>query len=437
MENKVNYRTFKIISLGCKVNYYEREYLSSLLKKNGYIEVPDDTKADISIINSCAVTEEASRKSRQMIRRTIKENPSELCIVMGCLSQIDPKIKDIPGVSIVLGTPKKAKVLDLIKEYEEKNEKRDFVNHEKYSIFKEDYDNYTVDRFEAHTRAFMKVEDGCNVFCTYCIIPYARGKVRSKPLESCIKEAKDLVNSGHKEIIISGIHTGAYGLDLGITMYDLLKELEKIDGLLRIRISSIEINQITDEIIDLVKNSKKIVHHFHIPIQSGSERILKLMNRHYTKEEFLSKVKLIRDNIEDVSLTTDYIVGFPTESDEDFAEVLDTLNKINFDMIHTFPFSKREGTPAAKMPQVDPKVKQERARLVRELSTKGYNDLVNRNIGKTVDVIFETYENGYIYGHSSTYIYIKAKGEISQLNKLLYVKILKNEKDAALAEITQ
>ena len=435
MKNDNNLKTFKIISLGCKVNYYEREYLSSLLKENGYKEVLDDDPADISIINTCAVTEEASRKSRQMIRRTIKENPSELCVVMGCLSQIDKKIKDIPGVDIVMGTFSKGKVIELINQFKEAQEQINIVKDDKYAIFKEKYDNYTVDRFEAHTRAFLKIEDGCNIFCSYCIIPYARGSIRSKPLETCVEETKQLVKNGHKEIILSGIHTGAYGQDLGITMYTLLKELDKIDGLERIRISSIEINQITDEILELVKNSSKLVKHFHIPLQAGSERILKLMNRHYTKKEFLDRVKQIREMIPDISLTTDYIVGFPTETDEDFNESIETLNEIQFDMIHTFPFSKREGTPAAKMKDVDPSVKKERAKIVRDLSKIGYKNLVERNIGNTLDVIFEIYKDGYIYGHSGNYIYIKARGEATDLNRLLHVKLINNDKDAAIGII--
>ena len=437
MKNANFPQTFKIISLGCKVNYYEREYLSSLLKDNGFIEVGDDEPADISIINTCTVTEEASRKSRQMIRRTIKENPSEVSVVMGCLSQVDKKVKDIPGVDIVMGTFSKGKVLELINQFLETGEKINIVKDDKYAIFKEKYDNYTVKRYEAHTRAFLKIEDGCNIFCSYCIIPYARGSVRSKPLDTCIEEAKELVKNGHKEIILSGIHTGAYGLDLGITMYDLLKELDKIEGLERIRISSIEINQITDDILNLVKTSPKMVHHFHIPLQAGSERILKLMNRHYTKQEFLDRVKKIREVIPDISLTTDYIVGFPTETDEDFNESIETLNEIKFDMIHTFPFSKREGTPAAKMKQVDPSVKKERARIVRELSSKGYKDLVERNIGKTLDVIFEVAKDGYIYGHSGNYIYIKARGDIDQLNTLLHVKLISDDKDAAIGIIVE
>lgn len=427
-------KTFKIISMGCKVNYYEKQSLASFLLSKGLIEVKNDDPSDISIINTCAVTEEAARKSRQMLRRTINENPSEICVVMGCLSQIDQSVANIKGVSVVLGSSNKGMVLEAIKEYQTTGKPVLWVDK---NIFKSEYDNFTVSHFEAHTRAFLKVEDGCENFCTYCVIPFARGNVRSKPLDLAVSEAKELVNNGHKEIIISGIHTGAYGKDLGITLYDLLKALDEIDGLERIRISSIEINQITDQILDLVKASHKIVHHFHIPLQAGSERVLKLMNRHYSKEEYLKRVKEIREAIPDISLTTDYIVGFPTETDDDFKESLATLEEIGFDTIHTFPFSKRKGTKAYLMKDVDPEIKKARSKAVLKLSKEGYSNLVNRNIGKNLDVIFEVYEDSYVYGHTGNYLYLKAKGTPSDLNKLLYAKVIGGDEKAVLAEIVR
>lgn len=426
--------SFKIISLGCKVNYYEKQAIASFLESKGMIEKLDNEAVDVAVINTCTVTEEASRKSRQMIRRTIRENPSEICIVMGCLAQIDSKIKDIKGVNIILGSSNKGLIYDAIEDYLVNHNNLDWVSKD---IFHSEYDNFKVDKFEAHTRAFMKVEDGCTNFCTYCVIPYARGNIRSKPLNIALDEAKELVKNGHKEIIISGIHTGAYGRDLGITLYDLLKGLDEIDGLLRIRISSIEINQITDDIINLAKSSKKLVHHFHIPLQAGSDRILKLMNRHYTKDEFIDRVNYIRKEIPNVSITTDYIVGFPTETDEDFKESIETLNKIDFQTIHTFPYSLREGTKAASMEQVDSKVKKERSEIVLKMSKDGYNRYVDKNIGNILDVIFETYKDGYVFGHTGNFIYTKAKGSISDLNKLIFVKIIKNDGVVVLSEIVK
>lgn len=427
-------KTFKIISMGCKVNYYEKESLAAFLRSKGLVEVGDKDTADISIVNSCAVTEEASRKSKQVMRRLINESPNGISCMMGCLSQVDEKVKDIDGLNIVLGSSRKGLIYDYINEYNNTHNQIIDVSKE---IFKSEYDLFTVNHFEAHTRAFLKVEDGCNKFCTYCLIPYARGNVRSKPLDVAVNEVKELVKNGHKEVVITGIHTGAYGIDLGITLYDLLKELDKIDGLLRIRISSIEINQLSDDILSLAKTSNKLVHHFHIPIQAASNHVLKAMNRHYTVEEFINRVKEIREALPDVSITTDYIVGFPTESDEDFNESIDNLNIIKFDMIHTFPYSLRTGTKAALLPQVDPKVKKERSKKVLELSKIGYSNLVKRYIGKELYVIFEEYKEGYIYGHTDNYIYCKAQGRYEDLNKLIKVKIIKDDGKAALSEIVE
>ena len=426
---------FKIVSMGCKVNYYETEALASFLRSKGFVQVEKDEPADLSIVNSCAVTEEASRKSKQVMRRLISESKDGVAIMMGCLSQIEPdSLKSIDGLNVILGSSRKGRVLDCFNEYLENRKQIVDVSHE---IFKSEYDNFTVEHFESHTRAFLKVEDGCDKFCTYCVIPFARGNVRSKPLDLAIKEARELVNNGHKEIVITGIHTGAYGKEWGLTLYDLIKELEKIDGLLRIRISSIEINQLTDGIINLAKNGNKLVHHFHIPLQAASVNVLKAMNRHYTLEYFMERVKEIRELLPDVSITTDYIVGFPTESDEDFKESVENLKIIKFDTIHTFPYSLRKGTKAALMPQVDPKVKKERCKVVLDLSKEGYKDLVNRNIGKIHECIFEEYKEGYVYGHTSNYIYCKAEGAYKDLNKLVKVKIDKYDDKFALATILE
>lgn len=432
--NESKSMTYRIISLGCKVNYYEKEALESLLESKGFLMAKDNEKADIAIINTCAVTEEASRKSKQMIRRLIKNDKPEVTICMGCLTQIDNSIKDIEGVDIVLGSTNKFELYNELMNY--LNNQKQIINI-KNDVFKSEYDNFTLKEYKAHTRAFMKIEDGCTNFCSYCIIPYARGNIRSKPLDMAISEAKELVKNGHKEIIISGIHTGAYGKDLGITLYDLLLELSKVEGLLRIRISSIEINQITDEIIDLIKNNSKFVHHLHIPLQAGSNHVLKLMNRHYTVDEFIERIKYIKEEIPNISITTDYITGFPEESDEDFNESLNNLKIINFSTIHTFPFSLRKGTRAEKMVQVDPKIKKERTNRVLELSSVGYKEYVISNIGRVIDVIFETFKDGYVYGHTSNFIYVRMKGSPSILNKLVYVKITGFENNIGECETSE
>lgn len=431
MKNLVG-TTFKVVSMGCKVNYYECEAIANLLEKNGLLRVDTRDNSDISIINTCAVTEEASRKSKQIIRRTIKLT-NDLTIVCGCLSQIDSSIKDIDGVNIVFGSKNKANIYDAIVEYYSNNPKKyDYIDSD---IFHSTFDDFEVIKFESHTRAFLKVEDGCTNFCSYCVIPYARGNVRSKPLEDVIKEAKTLVLSGHKEIVVTGIDTGSYGRDINSSFYDLLVELDKIEELDRIRISSLEITQLNEDIINLIKYSHKIVHHIHIPLQSGSNRILKLMNRHYDKEYFINKVSFIRKEIPNMSITTDFIVGFPTETDEDFKESLDTLNKIQFDTIHTFPYSKRSGTKAASLEQVSPNVKKERSKIVLEISNKGKLNYIKNNLNTIQDCIFEISENEYIYGHTGNYIYVKTKGDISLLNKLIKIRLVSIEEDAVLSEI--
>ncbi len=432
---KLNDMTFKVVSLGCKVNYYECEAMARLLESHGLTRINDlSSKSDITIINSCAVTEEGSRKTKQIVRRHIASNKDGIIAVSGCLTQVDESIKDIDGVNIVLGTNGKSKIFDALSRYY--NTHNQYILIEK-DVFHSEFEDYTVDRFEAHTRAFLKVQDGCVNFCSYCIIPYARGNSRSKPLHGCINEAKKLVSNGHKEIVLTGIDTGSYGKDINSSLLELLIELDKIQGLERIRISSIEITQVNDEIIDFIKNSKKIVKHIHIPIQSGSDRILKLMNRHYDKEYFINKVKKIRESIDNISITTDFICGFPTETEEDFNESLDTLNKIGFQTIHTFPYSLRKGTKAALMEQVPQPIKKERVKKVLELSKKGYQEYCIKNLGNKLDVIFEIYKNGYIYGHTGNYIYVKAKSDISNLNKLLNIKLLKIENDAILSEIME
>lgn len=426
-------KTFKIVSLGCKVNYYEKQAIASFLESKGLLEVEEGT-SNIVIVNTCTVTEEGSRKSKQIIRRMIKENPGSIICAMGCLTQVDPNIQQINGLSVILGANNKALIYDAIVEFEKTGNPVFWV---KKDVFHEEYDNFTVKHFETHTRAFLKVEDGCTNMCSYCIIPYVRGNIRSKSKDIAIEETKELVRNGHKEIIISGIHTGAYGKDLGISLTDLLKELAKINGLERIRISSIESNQISDELIELIKSNKKFTHHLHIPLQAASNHVLKLMGRHYTIEEFMERIDYIRNQIPGIAITTDYIVGFPEETDEDFNQSIEYLKKIRFETIHTFPYSLREGTKAAKMIQIDPKIKKERSKRVLELSNNSYVDYVNENIGKNLDVIFETYTEPFVFGHTGNYIYVKALGSISDLNKLMNVAIIKYESDATLAKIKE
>lgn len=390
-----------IHSLGCKVNIYESEYVSDLLKKAGFEIVPfNSNNADVYIINTCSVTNEADRKSRQTINRAKKENKDAIIVVMGCYSQVKPNNID---ADIVIGNKDKSKIVELInKVIEEKKSYQKIYNLREEKTF----ENMEISKFENHTRAFVKIQDGCNAFCSYCIIPYTRGRVRSKKMEDVIKEVKELVNNGYKEIVLTGIHTGKYGLDLKDTNLEiLLNNLVQIKGLYRLRLSSIEINEITDGIIKLIKDNKIMAKHLHIPLQSGSDKILKLMNRCYNIDFFIKRIKEIRKLIPDISLTTDLIVGFPGETEKDFQDTITTLKIINFTKIHTFPYSKRENTKASEMKdQINGTIKKERVKKVLELSKQSENTFYKKFINKNGEGITEVKNNGQTIVHTTNFI---------------------------------
>ncbi len=386
-----------ICSLGCKVNIYESELVTNILKNNNYTVVDFEDKADIYIINTCSVTNESDKKSRKMINRAKKNNPDAIIIVMGCYSQVNAEDID---VDIVLGNRDKSKIVEIIEEYIKTKQKKKII----YDLTKVDFEKMEITNFDSHTRAFVKIQDGCNAFCSYCIIPYVRGRVRSKDPEDVINEVTVLVEKGYKEIVLTGIHTGRYGTDINTTLEELLNKLVNIPNIYRIRLSSIEINEITPGIKKLLKENKVMAKHLHIPLQSGSNKILKLMNRRYNKEEFLSMVDNLRD-IPDISLTTDLIVGFPNEGEEEFNETIDTLKEIGFTKIHTFPYSKRKGTPAATMDnQVSPEEKKKRVHRILDLSNKYEHNFYESKIGKIYDGVVEVHSNGTTIVHTSNFI---------------------------------
>ena len=407
-----------ICSLGCKVNIYESEVVINLLKDHGYQIVDFDSVADIYIINTCSVTNESDKKSRKMINRAKRKNKDAIVIVMGCYSQVNA---DSIEADIVLGNKDKSRIIEIIEDYQKNKEKQKII----YDLTKVEFEKMEITKFENHTRAFVKIEDGCNAFCSYCIIPYVRGRVRSKAKEDVISEVKTLVEDGYKEIVLTGIHTGKYGIDIGSSLEELLYDLVEIPGIYRIRLSSIEINEITPRIIELLKNNKIMAKHLHIPIQSGSNKILKLMNRRYNKEEFLNMVSNLKE-IEDISLTTDLIVGFPKEEENDFAETLNTLKEIGFTKIHTFPYSKRQGTPAASMDgQVLPEIKKKRVHEIISLSNEYENNFYQSKIDKVYDGVVEVHNNGETIVHTSNFIPIIIKDEILNNNEIVNVKITK------------
>lgn len=417
-----------ICSLGCKVNIYEAEFVANILKENNYEIVDFEDKADIYIINTCSVTNESDKKSRKMINRARKNNKDAIIIVMGCYSQLNA---DKIDADIILGNKDKSNIVKLIEEYKTKNNKITKI----YDLTKTKFEEMEISKFTNHTRAFVKIQDGCNAFCSYCIIPYTRGRVRSKDKRSVIKEVTKLVNNGYKEIVLTGIHTGRYGIDINTTLEELLKELVEIPNIYRIRLSSIEINEITPGIIKLLKENKVMAKHLHIPLQSGSNKILKLMNRRYNKEEFKNMITKIKE-IHNISLTTDLIVGFPNETEEDFKETLDTLNEIKFTKIHTFPYSRRNGTPAAAMEnQVPPEVKKDRVHKIIKLSDKDEEEFYKSNIGKTYDGVVEVHPNGEVIVHTSNYIPVIVEDNLEN-NTIVNVKITSVDKKKVYGNLT-
>ena len=396
---------FLINTLGCKVNTYESNVIRDIFLNEGYEE--SNSNVDIAVINTCTVTNTSDSKSLKVIKHTIKNNPNAIVIVCGCFSQINPdRLKDMEGVSIVLGNYNKSKIMDYINQYK-KNKKQIIdvreLNDEKFECMK-------LNNFNK-TRAFVKIEDGCENFCSYCIIPYSRGKVRSKLMEEVLDEVNTLVNNEHREIVLTGIHTGHYGADiLEYDFSDLLNEICKIKGLERLRISSIEITELDDKFLETLKNNKIIVDHMHIPLQSGCDKTLKEMNRKYDVAYFKDKIKKIRSIRPNISITTDVIVGFPNETEDDFNTTVNTIKDIKFTKLHVFPFSVRKGTVAETMDnQIDEKTKKERVHILMDISKELELDYMNKFVGCEVEFIPEVLKDGYIIGHTGNYLQIKSK----------------------------
>ena len=411
--------TFLIKTLGCKVNTYESEFVRNLLLLNGYKEVDDN--ADICIINSCTVTNTADNKSKQVINNIKKNNPNAIVVAMGCFVQFRKnEIKDLIDADIIIGNNKKSKVLKYINEFDKEHKQiLAFDN-----IDNADFEDMEIKRYNHRHRAFIKIEDGCNNFCSYCIIPYVRGRVRSKDFNKCIMEVNDLALAGHKEIVLTGIHTGQYNSD-GKKLADLINKISETPGIKRIRLSSVEIVELDDKMMDVIKNNKVFVSHLHIPLQAGSDHVLKLMNRRYDKKHFKEMVAEIRNIRKDISLTTDVIVGFPGETEEDFNETMDFFKEIGFAKIHVFPYSDRNGTVASRMKDKVPgNIKKERVHKLLELSNELEKEYFNSFINKEVEVLIEEEKDGFYYGFTDNYIPLKLKGNY-EINELYNIKLTK------------
>lgn len=423
-----------IYTLGCKVNTYESEYAISEFIKRGYEIVDFSEFADIYLINTCSVTNTSDQKSRKMIRQARKRNENAVVAVMGCFSQIrenNNAIMDI--VDVVIGNNDKSKIVDLIEKFI--NTKEKVLNIK--DISKEEFDDIELSIFNTRTRALVKIEDGCENFCSYCIIPYTRGKVRSKKPERVLKEVNTLVANGYKEIVLTGIHTGHYGSDLNnYDFSDLLEDLDKIEDLERIRISSIEIVELNDKFLNILKKSKKIVNHIHIPMQAGSDHVLKLMNRRYDKKYFMDKINKIKTIRPNIAITTDVIVGFPNETEEDFDETIEFVKELKLAGGHVFPFSSRNGTPAAKMSgQLTKQEKHERCKKLIKVFDELEEKYYKMHVGKDVIVIPETYQDGYLIGHTDNFLKVKFKGCEELLGKDVNVLLEKYEDKIMLGRI--
>lgn len=428
-------KTFSILTLGCKVNQYESEAMAELFEKNGYIQVDNDTDvADVYIVNTCTVTNLSDRKSKQYIRRAKRENPDSTVAVVGCYAQVAPKeVEKIEGVDVVIGTSERSKIVDLIEEAKEEDKKINIVRDIKKD---RDFQFIKIDENFHKTRSYMKVQDGCNRYCTYCIIPYARGTIRSRRIGDCVREAIRLANAGYKEIILTGIHVGSYGVDLGpVRLIDLIEAIAEVDGIERIRLSSVEPNIISEDFMRRAIACSKLCDHFHLSLQSGSNKVLKDMNRHYNREEFIEKTKIIKKYMPYAGLTTDIIVGFPGESDEDFEDSMSIVREVEFSKVHVFKYSKRKNTPAAdRADQVDGNIKIKRSEELIKLQDQYLKKFREKNMPRTLKVLFEEFDQGYYFGYTDNYIRVKVKSDKDLINKILDVRLVDNE-EVALGEL--
>ena len=409
-------KTVCVKNLGCKVNAYECEFIMSLFLHEGYKVVEDN--ADVYVINTCTVTNEADKKSRKTINSLRKNNPNSIIIAVGCYTQnlYNTNSNIDINADIILGNKDKSKIIEYLNEY--LKNKKQIIKF--YDVKYEKFEDMEINHLESHTRAFIKVQDGCDNYCSYCVIPYVRGEVKSKNKDKVIEEAKSLVNNGYKEIVLTGIHTGKYGNDK-YDLYNLLLDLLEIDKLKRIRISSIEIVEVDDRIISLLSN-EKIANHMHLPLQSGCDKILKLMNRRYDTKYYENKINLIRSVSPDISITTDVIVGFPGETEEDFNETYEFCKRIGFSKIHVFPYSDRDGTKSSTMKdKVSPEIKKERVKKLLELSNKLEIEYKKKFNNKQLSVLFERKKFLTYTGYSSNYIEVKKIG-FYKLNNIYNVK---------------
>lgn len=406
----VMYMKFSILTFGCKVNSYESEFMKELLINHGYTYNEDEKISDIVIVNTCSVTNTADNKCKKTIRGIRRDNSDTILVVCGCTAENHREELNDLDIDILIGNKDKSKIVEMIEEYRNTNKK--YIKF--YEGRLKEFEDMNVESFSDLTRAYVKIQDGCNNYCAYCIIPYVRGNIRSKKFDEAVEEIKTLVSKGHKEIVFTGINTGAYGKETGLyDLTDLIREISKIDELERIRVSSIEITEINDKFIEEMGRNPKLCAHLHVSLQSGSERVLQIMNRKYTKAEYLEKINKLKKARPEINLTTDVIVGFPTETEEEFNECVEYCKIVGFSKIHVFPYSKREGTKAASMDGHLPNsIKKERARKLIEIDNDLQLDYNKKFINEKVSVLIEEIVDGKSIGHTQNFLKVEIEEEL-------------------------
>ncbi|HHV71169.1 MAG TPA: tRNA (N(6)-L-threonylcarbamoyladenosine(37)-C(2))-methylthiotransferase MtaB [Clostridia bacterium] len=424
-------------TLGCKVNQYDTEAMAELFKKKGY-EIEDfHNPADVYIVNSCTVTNEGDRKSRQMIRRAIKQNPNAIVAVTGCYAQIaGKKLSEIPGLDLVVGTQERKRIVELVEEVAERKKQIFWVSD---IMETKEFEPLEIEEFGEKTRAYVKIQEGCNQFCTYCIIPYVRGPVRSRPLKEIVAEVERLTAKGYREIVLTGIHLGLYGADFkdGTDLADVILAISKVAGLVRIRLSSIDSNDITNKLIEAMLTVPKFCRHLHIPLQSGDNEILRAMNRHYTTEEYKQLIDVLREKIPQIAITTDLIVGFPGEKEEHFRNTCNFVKQIGFSRMHIFSYSPRKGTPAADFPnQISKQIKEERSKKMHMIAEEMAFNYANSYLNKEVEVLVESRTcSGRWQGLTDTYLRVEFASDEALEGELVRVKIFQREKDILIGKL--
>lgn len=420
-------------TLGCKVNQYESQEMGELFEKSGYTIIYNIESADVAVVNSCTVTAESVRKTRQTIRRFRKKNPDCIIVLTGCASQAEKQIiDDLPEVDVFLGNRSNTQIVTAVEKFINERSKVNMrLEHETGDPFI----GTGITRFDGHTRAFLKIQDGCDRFCSYCLIPTARGRSRSKSLELIDKELCALAENGYKEIVFVGINLSDYGKNTPYALPDALKLAEKYDTIERVRLGSLEPDHITDKMIDELKSITKLCPQFHISVQSGCDNVLKKMNRHYTAEEYKALTKTLRATFHDATITTDVLVGFPCETEDDFKETVNFVKDIKFEKVHVFPYSVREGTVAAKMEQHTNAIKDKRAADLIEVTEKIRADYLKAQMGKTVEVLFETQRDGFYEGYTKNYTPVRVYTEENLHGLVLNVTITEAKDDYCVGRL--